>query len=263
MSDIKIIFFDIDNTLCRLGKIPDEHRVLLKQLQQQGIKLAIATGRSINMLPQDIEDLFQEGIFCALISNNGQYNLVHQEVIGNYPLSKALNQQVVDLCMKHQLVYQQAGLRQIALSQHLPHYDRISLMHAETFIIDANFHQENPVYQLSVFLPENQEAIEFENELSALGFNLARWCGDGADVLPKNMHKAVGLADVLKALGISHEQAMAFGDGSNDPEMLAFAGIGVCMGDGDERAKAAADYITGTIEEHGLQSALRHFGVLA
>lgn len=262
MFQPKIIFFDIDNTLARLGQIPEHHCSLLKQLKDKGIMLAIATGRSINMLPKDVETLFAQGMFDALVSNNGQYNLLNEQVISDYPLDKALNQAVVDLCNKHQLVYQQCGLNQIALSQLTPHYDRVSLMHAETFIIDPDFHHQNPVYQLSVFLPENEESLEFEAELKAIGFNLARWCGDGADVLPADIHKAVGLNDVLKALGLTREQCMAFGDGSNDPEMLAFAGIGVAMGDGDERAKAAADYITGSIEAFGLQSALQHFGVL-
>lgn len=262
MFEPKIIFFDIDNTLCRLGQVPDHHRDLLKALKEKGLILAIATGRSINMLPADIEALFREGMFDALVSNNGQYNLLNNQVISNYPLDKALNQAVVDLCNKHQLVYQQSGLTQIALSHLTPHYDRVSLMHAETFIIDPNFHQHSPVYQLSVFLPENEESLEFEAELKEISFNLARWCGDGADILPVGLHKAVGLNDILKALGLTREQCMAFGDGSNDPEMLAFAGIGVAMGDGDERAKAAADYITGSIEDFGLQSALRHFGVI-
>lgn len=259
---IKIIFFDIDNTLCRFGKIPEQHRLLLQQLREQGYLLAIATGRSINMLPEDIKALWAAHWFIALCSNNGQYNLLYQKHLSDYPLDKVQNQKAVDLCHKHKLVFQQAGLTQIALSHHTAHYDRITLMHAETFIVDPNFHEHNPVYQLSVFLPEQQEALELERELAEIDLVLTRWCGDGADILPKAMHKAIGIADVLKALDLQAEQCMAFGDGSNDPEMLAFAGIGVCMGDGDARAKASADYITGTIEEHGIQSALQHYGIL-
>ncbi len=34
----------------------------------------------------------------------------------------------------------------------------------------------------------------------------------------------------MKHYGITREQTMAFGDGGNDTDMLAYAGIGVAMG---------------------------------
>ena len=40
--------------------------------------------------------------------------------------------------------------------------------------------------------------------------------------------------------GITREQTMAFGDGGNDTDMLAYAGIGVAMGNATAEPKAAA-----------------------
>ena len=55
---------------------------------------------------------------------------------------------------------------------------------------------------------------------------------------------------------------MAFGDGENDMEMLRFAGIGVAMGNSSDPVKAAADYVTDTVDNDGIEKALRHFGMI-
>ena len=54
------------------------------------------------------------------------------------------------------------------------------------------------------------------------------------------------------ALGLTMDETVAFGDGSNDLEMIKAAGLGVAMANGDERVKAAADLVTGTNEEAGV-----------
>jgi hydroxymethylpyrimidine pyrophosphatase-like HAD family hydrolase len=55
---------------------------------------------------------------------------------------------------------------------------------------------------------------------------------------------------------------MAFGDGENDVDMLEFAGLSVCMGNGAPEAKAVADYVTDSVGEDGIEKALIHFGLL-
>ena len=55
---------------------------------------------------------------------------------------------------------------------------------------------------------------------------------------------------------------MAFGDGGNDSEMLKYAGTGIAMGNADDTARSAADYVTLTVDQDGISHALRHFGLL-
>jgi hypothetical protein len=45
-------------------------------------------------------------------------------------------------------------------------------------------------------------------------------------------------------------------------DMLRFAGIGVAMGNAGDTVKAAADYVTDTVDEDGIANALRHFGLI-
>ena len=55
---------------------------------------------------------------------------------------------------------------------------------------------------------------------------------------------------------------MAFGDSQNDTEMIRFAGLSVCMGNGTDDIKAISDYVTGNCSEDGIYDALKHFEII-
>lgn len=64
--------------------------------------------------------------------------------------------------------------------------------------------------------------------------------------------KATGVAWVLESLGISPADAVAFGDGHNDIEMLQFVGTGIAMGNAHPEVVRAAKWVTGTNDEDGI-----------
>ena len=64
------------------------------------------------------------------------------------------------------------------------------------------------------------------------------------EFVPPQTDKASGLAKLCESLGIGPESSLCFGDGGNDVEMLAFAGLGVAMGNAGNAAKRAATRIS-------------------
>lgn len=44
--------------------------------------------------------------------------------------------------------------------------------------------------------------------------------------------------------------------------MIRAAGMGIAMGGASEAVKSVADYITETVDEHGIRNALVRFGIL-
>lgn len=64
---------------------------------------------------------------------------------------------------------------------------------------------------------------------------------------------------LLKKLGISPEEAMAFGDADNDISMLEAVKYGIAMGNGTENCRNAAFYVTDTNENDGVAKAILQF----
>lgn len=57
-------------------------------------------------------------------------------------------------------------------------------------------------------------------------------------------------------------EAIAFGDGGNDIDMLELVGLGIAMGNGNEELKSVADFVTKKSSEDGISFALQKFGVI-
>jgi hydroxymethylpyrimidine pyrophosphatase-like HAD family hydrolase len=68
--------------------------------------------------------------------------------------------------------------------------------------------------------------------------------------------KGQALRWVARRLRVPIRQVLAIGDQYNDLEMLAAAGHGVAMGQSPLRVRAAARYVTGSIDEDGAARAL-------
>jgi len=79
------------------------------------------------------------------------------------------------------------------------------------------------------------------------------------EIMRKHVNKYVGIMAVAKELGIQREEILAIGDAMNDYEILKEAGIGVAMGNAEDKVKEAADFVTTDHEEHGVAYALNHF----
>ena len=72
------------------------------------------------------------------------------------------------------------------------------------------------------------------------------------EILPKGVHKGLALKKLCEILDIPREKTVAIGDYNNDVEMLRYAGVGVAVANANDAAKAAADRITVSNEEHAI-----------
>ncbi|MCG7594710.1 HAD family hydrolase [Mycobacterium sp. PSTR-4-N] len=79
------------------------------------------------------------------------------------------------------------------------------------------------------------------------------------EIVPTGISKATGIAELSAPLGIDAAQIVTFGDMPNDVPMLAWAGLGVAMGNAHPDAVAAADEVTATNAEDGVARVLERF----
>ncbi|ASV67413.1 hypothetical protein CKF48_08780 [Cytobacillus kochii] len=70
------------------------------------------------------------------------------------------------------------------------------------------------------------------------------------------------MKEVLAYFNVYPHEAIAFGDGDNDIDMVKLVGLGIAMGNGSQGVKTAADYVTSRASEGGIYEALKKFNIL-
>ncbi|WP_201610491.1 Cof-type HAD-IIB family hydrolase [Psychrobacter submarinus] len=255
----KIIFFDIDDTLSRAGIIDKTNQATLEALADSDIKLVISTGRSKAILPPDILALLEADVLDAIICMNGQYSFDKSGRISHYPLTDQQTTKIVELCQASNLIHKFDSATHISWSDE---NERLREFNARTpnSIVDPNYYQTNEVYQCSVFFNNQQEKMQ-EVDFAKDDLKLVHWHNTGADILPIDASKARGILDVCAYYGVDAQDCMAFGDGFNDLEMFDLVGFAVAMGDAQPALIERADFVTGTIEERGIQSVLERLAL--
>ena len=79
------------------------------------------------------------------------------------------------------------------------------------------------------------------------------------ELVPNGSSKGHALAWLAQEYGIDRQQVMAAGDSENDLSMVAWAGLGVAMGNAVADVKAAADWIAPPVQADGAAVALERF----
>jgi Cof subfamily protein (haloacid dehalogenase superfamily) len=67
-----------------------------------------------------------------------------------------------------------------------------------------------------------------------------------------DVSKSAALAFLGERLGFTAAQCVSFGDGENDRDLLAWAGLGVCVANASEQLRAEADWVVPSVAEGGV-----------
>ena len=94
------------------------------------------------------------------------------------------------------------------------------------------------------------------------GARITAWWTRAADITPANGNKGVGVRKILDYYHLDKENAIAFGDGTNDIEMLEAVGTGVAMGNATDDVKTVADAICGHVAEDGIYHYCKEQGLI-
>lgn len=255
---VKAAFFDIDGTLLShtMKKVPEGNREAVRLLREKGILVFIATGRhllEIKYLP--VSDIEVDGYLTlnGQICMDSQENILYSEPIHAEDTKTLLTwfeekkysiQAVEKERMYVNFVNEKIRSAQKDISTPIPPVEEVN---------------GEPIYQFVLYVDD--EEIE-EVKAGLKHSDITRWNQYGIDIGTKNLGKSAGIREMLKKLGLTKEEIIAFGDGENDMDMLKYAGIGVAMGNADEKVKAVSDYVTDSVDDDGILKALKHFSIL-
>lgn len=248
---IKLIICDIDNTLVQKHQpLSDQAFKVINILKEKGVLFGLASGRAINQL-QTLADSWN--IDCdILIGMNGSemYDGLTDEQKSYYRMEAEWLKECMDIMspfdtkphlIKDGKLYGRKDDTSVSASNK---YLKNSLI---PYIVenDAEFWKE-PASKIGFRvkaedMPMIEEYVAKYPSENYIGFKtenvMFEFC---------NIHASKG--DLLEKFCTQHaidlKDVWAFGDMTNDVSMLETAGVGVCMLNGSDDAKAASDLIT-------------------
>jgi len=103
------------------------------------------------------------------------------------------------------------------------------------------------------YLKMQERIKEFKNIESAQS-----WFG-ALDISPLGDNKGNAVKKLCEHYNVLPEEVIAFGDNLNDISMIKYAGLGVAMGNAEEKLKIIADYVTDTNDNDGVAKAIYKF----
>ncbi len=233
----------------------------------RGVAVTIVTGRGSSPTNHFAAEL---NLTAPLICFQGGlvYDSVARRVLHETRLDPAVVPIVVRLAETYgwNLQFETPGM--IYLPRASNHSaELLALMHDGYWTRVDNLLTDLPVtphkFILSVDDPSEREALigALRTRLAEAGAELTVVASHPLLVegMPPGVSKATGLAWLAQSLGLGREVVLAVGDNDNDVPMLAWAGVGVAMGNASPAARAAATWIAPSVEADGAAVALEKY----
>lgn len=114
-----------------------------------------------------------------------------------------------------------------------------------------------PVYKIDLFGPGAAEARDWL--LPAVHGVQETMPVGSLEVVVDGVDKASGIEVVLSHYNLSWQDVIAIGNDWNDATMIERAGFGVAMGDAPRAIRERARYVTGSLSEGGVATALENY----
>lgn len=248
MKKIKIAFFDIDGTLIDLKtkRISEKMLEALVRLKEKGILLCLATGRSPMVLPD-----FKEVEFDAFLTFNGSYCYTPERTIFSNPIPIEDVKQLIQNAAEIGRPVSIATKNRLAANgtdQDLSDYFANVKLEVDV-ADDLDMVLGEEIYQVMMGCYESEYECMMKHIRHA---KITAWWDRAVDIIPADGGKGKAVEKILEYYNIDKSEAIAFGDGNNDIDMIQSVGTGVAMANGSKQLKAAADVVCGDVAEDGI-----------
>lgn len=270
---MKVIFFDIDGTLSNFeGVVPESAVRGVREAREKGNITALCSGRSESQIEQYIIDIGFDAIVSAAgarVSVGGkaiyeatippeQYAVCLEKVAADLP----------DLCVQtNEAVYvSEAGYGKLVeftagvSKQAEDPAEVIGNLIRVPSLAGIERVQKMFYHMAPLTVDEVQEKLGDFFTVTELSFGESDpYCGE---ITMSGVEKATGMEQLMKYYGLTAADAVCFGDGPNDVDMMEYAGLAISMGNGLDEIKSLADFVTADVDDDGIYKGLAHFGLL-
>lgn len=268
---IKLIACDLDGTLLDSNaRLHETSSALLRRLSENGVQVALSTGRSWRTALKIQQQLGIEG---PIIAHNGGYVFdprVSSDIYRrDVPTAQA--HRMLEWATDHETMLRcYLGYRRPVIFNFFDACHQAQFLRPEDVLLS-----ESPmnltVNPLEIFLFGTHQIAPFIHEFGMRrdDYELIVFGHENhqeINICAPDVDKVDALQFLCQSLNIGPESVMALGDGLNDVKMLAWAGTGIAMGDGDPACRSVARYVTPPGSDDPVAQALiwaRHAGLFS
>ena len=258
MKPIRIIFFDIDGTLIDMQKKQISPIILqtLQRLKQKGILICLATGRSPVSLP-----VLEGVVVDAYLTFNGSLCYTPEATIFSDPISSQDVQKLIQNAANLGRPVSIATKDRLAANGTDDDLEKYYSFAHQTLSVAEDFEavSKEEIYQVMLGCRQEDHTAILKG---VEGAKITAWWDRAVDIIPAEGGKGRGIQKILAYYALDKTEAMAFGDGNNDIEMLQAVGIGVAMENASPQLKTVADDICGHVAEDGIYHYCLKHGLL-
>lgn len=272
-TGLRMVCFDIDGTIVdSRHNVSDATTECFRFLKDRNIRIGIASGRPLFGV-RGLLDAYEFDGPCSLFAGALLLDPVTDAVLYECPFSPEQARTISDTCTQHGLYYElytkdaffvdvpphpYTDIHEEYLSARPQHLAQMSEILTET------------LYKGLVVIPRADQATVTRALTQALP-DCSIGCSPGAahpeimfvNITSARKSRRDTFAALTAQLGINADNVLAFGDGETDIEFLSSAGIGVAMGKSPPQVIEAANFLTHSVDEDGVASAIKHiFGAL-
>lgn len=252
MNKPKLVIADIDGTLTVVqNPLPKLSVQAMKELHARGVQLGIASGRQVDTQMKSYPERWGLDFpFDVLIGMNGGQLYIEktQTMHEYYKLSSRTLKEIIDMMAPLNLnpfLYEGEGM----LCQKVDDGVRASILRNGIAAREAKDVSELYAHDNAKILYR----VDEEHMPAVFAYAKAHPSPDYRAFLTQTtmlefedprVTKGMCLLEYCRISGIPASDVWAFGDMENDNELLKDAGWGVCLVNGSEETKAAADAVT-------------------
>ncbi|KAA9299215.1 MULTISPECIES: Cof-type HAD-IIB family hydrolase [Aerococcus] len=259
----KLAAFDIDGTLVNDDKEVTESTLRgLAHLQDQGVHVAISTGRPLKGVHKVLDQIDQDLVdYASCFNGSVIYQLKEKRIIFETYLQVDQVHEITQFALAHEV-----DVHGHSASQVLVHRDPIDrYVGVESGILDmpitqTDFLADDVHFPKLMITGEAERILEIEEEIPSdwyQRYNIVKSEPYYLEFNPKASSKGLALEHLCELLDVDQAQSMAFGDQENDLSMIEWAGCGIAMGNAIQSLKDIADYVTHDNNTDGIEHAAK------
>jgi len=264
----KLLVVDVDGTLLdKDGNISVEDKEAVARARQLGIQISLSTGRVVQACLKIIEQLSLDGyhmFFDGAVVSKADGSEIYVQ-----PINQEVVKQAVEFAHRHDIYLELfSSTHYFVERESWASEIRREFFGIEATVVDfTDLWKRERIVKAQLIASSPEEAAKAEKFYThfdgKLRFSWAKTPAypdiDFINVIAPDVSKGKALEALASHLGVSLDEVMAVGDGTNDIPLLTSAGLAVAMGDAPDEVKAVADHVTLDIDHNGLAEAISKF----